>query len=151
MKHLRPAYELRQKFAYNNQVMNPPILFPHIKANPLLSKMFTTGAHIVKKYSPTRNYPDFVNDRIFAPLGMKSSTFSPGAAKDTGNLTQSWTAHSQRIPFWYTDSSVDMIAGAGGIITNVVDLVRRTLPRRFFVLTSSTWRTLVPMVESTPQ
>ncbi|KLO13824.1 beta-lactamase/transpeptidase-like protein [Schizopora paradoxa] len=105
LKYLRPAYEPRQKFAYNNQ-------------------MFVTGAHIISKYSPMHNYPDFVKERIFTPLGMKSTTFSPKAASDGGNLTQSWTAHSRRIPFAYSDSSVDMIAGAGGIITNVVDLSR---------------------------
>jgi len=55
---------------------------------------------------------------------MKSSTFSASAAQGSGNLSQSWTAHSQRIPFWYTDSSVDMLAGAGGVISNVVDLSR---------------------------
>jgi len=105
MKHLRPAYEPRQKFAYNNQ-------------------MFSTGAYIVKKYSSTNDYPAFINDRIFTPLGMKSSTFSASAAQGSGNLSQSWTAHSQRIPFWYTDFSVDTIAGAGGVISNVVDLSR---------------------------
>ncbi len=86
--------------------------------------MFSTGAYIVKKYSSTNDYPAFINDRIFTPLGMKSSTFSANAAQGSGNLSQSWTAHSQRIPFWYTDFSVDMIAGAGGVISNVVDLVR---------------------------
>lgn len=85
--------------------------------------MFTTGAHIIKEYSPTHDYPRFIEDRIFAPLGMTSSTFSPRVVKDSGNLTQSWTAHSQRIPFWYMDSAVDVVAGLGGIITNVVDLV----------------------------
>ncbi|KLO13808.1 beta-lactamase/transpeptidase-like protein [Schizopora paradoxa] len=103
MKYLRLAYEPRQKFAYNNQ-------------------MYTTGAYIIKKFSPTHDYPDFVEDRIFSPLGMKSSTFSPSVARKSGNLTQSWTAHSQRIPFWYPDSAVDVVAGLGGIITNVIDL-----------------------------
>jgi len=105
MKYLRPTYEPRQKFAYNNQ-------------------MFSTGAHIVKKYSPKHDYPAFVRDRIFLPLGMTSSTYSPKAASKAGNLSESWTAHSRRIPFWYADSSVDFIAGAGGVISNVVDLSR---------------------------
>jgi len=86
--------------------------------------MFSTGAHIIRKYSPKHDYLAFVKDRIFTPLGMTSSTFSPTSASELGNLSDSWTAQGRRIPFWYTDSSVDLIAGAGGIITNVVDLSR---------------------------
>ncbi|KLO13809.1 beta-lactamase/transpeptidase-like protein [Schizopora paradoxa] len=105
MKYLRPAHEPRQKFAYNNQ-------------------MFTAGSYIIKKYAPTHDYPSFIADRIFSPLVMTSTTFSPEVAWRSGNLSQSWTAHSRRIPFQYRDASVDLISGPGGVITNVVDLSR---------------------------
>lgn len=88
------------------------------------SQMFITGSHIISKY--TGSYTDFATQRIFQPLGMKSSTFSPTAAAKTGNLSQSWTAHSQRIPLWFTEAEKELNAGAGGIITNVVDLVCRS-------------------------
>lgn len=85
--------------------------------------MYVTGSHIIKKYSSPRDYPTFIKERIFTLLGMTSTSFSPKAAEESGNFTQSWTAHSQRIPFAYSEFSVDMIAGAGGVISNVVDLV----------------------------
>ncbi|KAL5511226.1 hypothetical protein ACEPAH_4441 [Sanghuangporus vaninii] len=101
LRFLRSAHELRQKFSYNNQ-------------------MYTTGAHIISKY--TGSYIDFAMDRIFRPLGMNSTTFSPDDAAKSGKVTQSWTAHGQRIPYWILEEEKELKAGAGGIISSVVDL-----------------------------
>lgn len=86
--------------------------------------MYVVGSHILSTYAP-RDYISFVCDRIFEPLGMKSSTFSPAEANRSGELTQSWTAHSQRIPYWIPEEAVETIAGPGGIISSVEDLVSR--------------------------
>ncbi|KAL5529636.1 hypothetical protein ACEPAG_5621 [Sanghuangporus baumii] len=101
LRFLRPAHELRQKFSYNNQ-------------------MYTTGAHIITKY--TGSYIDFATERIFRPLGMNSTTFSPDEAARSGKVTQSWTAHGQRIPYWILEEEKESTAGPGGIISSVVDI-----------------------------
>ena len=83
--------------------------------------MFISGSYIISKY--TGSHIDFARERIFEPLGMSSTTFSPTSAAASGKLTQSWTAHDQQIPFWFTDDDKELNAGAGGIITSVIDLV----------------------------
>ena len=90
------------------------------------------GAHLVAKYS-MNDYASFVTSRIFEPLQMHNTTYYPSISKTQGNLSQSWTAHEQRIPFWYDDTAVEIMAGPGGIISNVVDLVQYSLST--FVLT----------------
>lgn len=84
--------------------------------------MYSTGAHIISHY--TGSYVDYASEHIFEPLGMNSTTFSPSRAYASGNLSQSWTGHGQRIPYCILEESTDVIAGAGGIISNTVDLVR---------------------------
>ncbi|RPD57950.1 beta-lactamase/transpeptidase-like protein [Lentinus tigrinus ALCF2SS1-6] len=104
LKHLPHAYELREQWMYNNQ-------------------MFMIGAHIISKLT-NASYPSFVQSRIFDPLNMTSSTFSPSAAAQTGRLTQSWTRGSQRVPFWFPDEVAQLFAGAGGIISNADDMTK---------------------------
>ena len=81
-----------------------------------------TGAYIISKY--TGSYINFVQERIFKPLGMDSTTYSPQVAKESGEFTQSWTSRGRRIPNWFSESSKGRNAGPGGITTSVVDLVR---------------------------
>lgn len=85
--------------------------------------MYVVAAHIISTY--TGSYTRFVQERIFDPLNMTSSTFSLSKAVQSGKMTQSWgsMANGRRIPHWMKDSVMDMIAGAGGIISNVVDMV----------------------------
>ncbi|KAA1476004.1 beta-lactamase/transpeptidase-like protein [Dentipellis sp. KUC8613] len=101
MKYLRPAFELREKWSYNN-------LF------------YMLGAHLISKY--TGSYTQFVQDRIFDPLNMTSSTFSPGKAASSGKLTQTWTTFGRRIPVWFTEENAELSSGPGGIISNIKDL-----------------------------
>ncbi|KAG1877405.1 beta-lactamase/transpeptidase-like protein [Suillus subluteus] len=102
MRHLRPAFELREQWSYNN-------------------KMFTTAAHIIEAYS-AQTYTSFVEDRIFIPLGMTSSTFSPAKAGKTGRFTQGWTSSGRLIPECFTEEIVTLMAGAGGVISSAVDM-----------------------------
>lgn len=54
---------------------------------------------------------------------MNSTTFSASKAAREGKLTQTWTASGRRIPFWFPDETVELSAGAFGVISSVVDLV----------------------------
>ncbi|KAI0767194.1 beta-lactamase/transpeptidase-like protein [Fomes fomentarius] len=105
LKKLPTAYELRERWLYNNQ-------------------MYMVGAHIVAKLT-NMPYPSFVESRIFSPLNMSSTTFSPSKAANTGKLTQSWTWRGpRRIPFWFPDEVAELFAGAGGVISNAVDMTK---------------------------
>ncbi|TDL29087.1 beta-lactamase/transpeptidase-like protein [Rickenella mellea] len=103
LRYLTPAFELREHWLYNNQ-------------------MYMIGAHIISTY--TGSYVKYVKHKIFDALKMNSTTFSAREAERTGKLTQSWTAHSQRIPYWMPDDVMELNAGPGGIITNTVDLIK---------------------------
>jgi CubicO group peptidase (beta-lactamase class C family) len=71
-------------------------------------------------------YPDFVNSRIFKPLGMTSSTYSIKAALQSGRFTDTWTSFGRLIPPWIEEEFVDLIAGPGGVISSVEDLMRHS-------------------------
>ena len=85
--------------------------------------MYTVGAHIVSTLTGVF-YADFVNSRIFKPLGMTSSTYSINAALKTGRFTNTWTSFGRLIPPWIKEENVDLLAGPGGAISSVIDLVR---------------------------
>ncbi|KAF7328948.1 Beta-lactamase domain-containing protein [Mycena venus] len=104
MKHLRAAYELRERYEYNNQ-------------------MYITGAYVISKYSGS-SYRDFVEERILKPLGMTSSTLHPNRAIESGKFTQSWTPSRRRIPSFMPEHTADLTAGAGGVMSNVEDMVK---------------------------
>ncbi|KAI0063205.1 beta-lactamase/transpeptidase-like protein [Artomyces pyxidatus] len=103
LQALRPAFELREQWSYNNI-------------------MYTVGAYIISTYAG-RNYTKFVTDRIFTPLNMSSSSFSFNAANASGKATQTFTVESgRRIPWWITDTEEELVAGPGGVISNVEDM-----------------------------
>jgi CubicO group peptidase (beta-lactamase class C family) len=72
-------------------------------------------------------YPDFVDSRIFKPLGMTSSTFSIDAALQTGRFTDTWTSFGRLMPPWIEERYVDLTAGPAGVISSVEDLARHTI------------------------
>ncbi|KAI0655705.1 beta-lactamase/transpeptidase-like protein [Cubamyces menziesii] len=104
MRDLRSAYELREKYSYNNQ-------------------MYMLGAHIVEKYSGL-TYPEFVAERVLKPLDMSTSTLSPSEAASSGLLTNTWTKDGRRIPFWFTEEDSRLTAGPGGVISSAKDMVK---------------------------
>ncbi|KAH9991459.1 beta-lactamase/transpeptidase-like protein [Russula vinacea] len=83
LRNFRPTFELREQWLYNNQ-------------------MYMVGAYVVSTLTGMR-FTDFVNNRIFKPLGMSSSTYSIDKALQTGEY-------------------VDLVAGTAGIISCVEDL-----------------------------
>lgn len=86
--------------------------------------MYTVGSYIVSKLTGMR-YVDFVDKRIFMPLGMTSSTYSIDAAIQTGRFTGTWTSFGRSIPPWIEEEFVDLTAGPGGVISSVEELVRQ--------------------------
>ncbi|CAL1697760.1 unnamed protein product [Somion occarium] len=104
MRYLRPAFELRQRWSYNNL-------------------MYMLGSHLVSKYSGMP-YTEYIKTRIFDPLNMKSTTFSESVASRDGKLTQTWTRFGRRIPFWFSDDMVELNSGPGGVISSVVDMTQ---------------------------
>ena|ERR1700761_1088075 len=88
--------------------------------------MYMVGSYVVSTLSGMR-YVDFVNYRIFKPLGMHSSTYSIDAATQTGKFTSTWTSFSRLIPFWNKEETMDLMAGPGGVISSVEELARHAI------------------------
>ncbi|EIW83776.1 beta-lactamase transpeptidase-like protein [Coniophora puteana RWD-64-598 SS2] len=104
LRHLRPAYELREKWSYNNQ-------------------MFTLAAHIIATHSG-QTFQEFVRTRIFGPLGMSNTTYSPQEAYVTGRFAQGFTREQRRLPEWFSENVADLMAGAGGVISSAEDMTK---------------------------
>lgn len=86
--------------------------------------MYMFASQIVTTYSGMK-FQDFVKERIFDPLNMTSTTYSVAVANASGLLSQSWAFNGRRIPISIGNpSSEDLIAGAGGILSNALDMVR---------------------------
>ncbi|KAI0629472.1 beta-lactamase/transpeptidase-like protein [Trametes polyzona] len=104
LRHLPPAWDLRERWSYNNQ-------------------MYMVGARIIEKYT-NAPYSSFVTSRILRPLNMTSSTFSPSEAARTGKVTQTWTRGVRRIPYWFSDQVNNLFAGPGGLISSAEDMTK---------------------------
>lgn len=87
--------------------------------------MYMVGAYIVSTLTGIR-FVDFVESRIFKPLGMGSSTYSINEALRTGRFTDSWS-FGRLIPPWDEEEFVDLVAGPGGVISSAEDLVRHVI------------------------
>lgn len=98
--------------------------------------MYMVAAHVIETYSG-QPYTTFVEERIFTPLGMTSSTFSPTKAEASGMFTQGWTKEGRRVPECFTEDMAFGMAGPGGIISNAVDMVSVYLFQWMWTLRSS--------------
>jgi CubicO group peptidase (beta-lactamase class C family) len=123
LKYLRPTFELREHFQYNNQVRTVPTLTqPRRQRLTSLFQMYMLGAHLIATYT-NASFPSFVSSRILAPLNMSSSTYFPTIALKTGRFSESWTSFGRLIPRWFTtDAQAELIAGAGGLISTARDM-----------------------------
>ncbi|KAI0341218.1 beta-lactamase/transpeptidase-like protein [Trametopsis cervina] len=101
MRHLKPAYEFREKNSYNNM-------------------MYLVGARIVTKYADM-DFIEFVRQRIFEPLNMSTSTYFAEPAKRSGLLSHAFGEQSRRIPFWF-EGQEELFAGPGGVLSSAVDM-----------------------------
>ncbi|CCL99818.1 uncharacterized protein FIBRA_01842 [Fibroporia radiculosa] len=104
LRNLRPAYELRRQWSYNNQ-------------------MYMMGSHLIETYA-NLSYTDFVDTRLFTPMNMTSTTFWPNEANRDAKFTQLWTPSGRRIPYWFSEESIPIMAGMGGIISSAEDMAK---------------------------
>jgi CubicO group peptidase (beta-lactamase class C family) len=120
MCYLRPIYEIRQKWDYNTLVRSS--LSPsHTPRFSQINQMYILATEIVTRLSG-HSYVDFVTARIFEPLGMNHTTFHPDVAATSGRLAHIFTREGRRIPFWVTEDTMAINAGAGGVISTSADL-----------------------------
>ena len=94
--------------------------------------MYIIGSNVVSTLSGMR-YVDFVNSRIFKPLGMNSSTYSIDTAVQSGKFTGTWTSFGRLIPPWIEEEFVDLMAGPAGVISSVEELVRHAIRGSFYL------------------
>lgn len=87
------------------------------------SKMYTVASIIISTYAGMP-FEEFVQSRIFHPLGMNSTTYSGATAADFDLLSQTWSVEGRRIPYWFSENTEKLMAGPGGIISCTEDLVR---------------------------
>ncbi|KAF8132830.1 beta-lactamase/transpeptidase-like protein [Boletus edulis] len=102
LRYLRPAFELREQWSYNNI-------------------MYMVATHVIETYAG-QLYTSFVQERIFVPLGMTSTTFSPAEAEASGQMTHGWTSEGRRVPECFNEETAFAMAGPGGIISNAIDM-----------------------------
>ncbi|KAH8991103.1 beta-lactamase/transpeptidase-like protein [Lactarius hatsudake] len=102
LRNLRPSHELREKFSYNNH-------------------MYMVGAHVIIALSGIQ-FTEFVKDRILRPLKMTESTYSIDEAVQSGKMSETWTPFGRRIPPWLEGLETELMAGPGGLISNVNEL-----------------------------
>jgi CubicO group peptidase (beta-lactamase class C family) len=79
--------------------------------------------HLIERFTGM-THEKFVVERVFNPLNMTSSTFSLEYAAATGNLSESYSPLGRRIPHWFDRDDMPVIAGAGGILSSAVDLLK---------------------------
>ncbi|KAI0315536.1 beta-lactamase/transpeptidase-like protein [Amylostereum chailletii] len=102
-RFLRPAFELRERFSYTNQ-------------------MYAVGAHVVSKY--TGSFVDYATDRIFKALNMTQTTYFPDEALGSGKAADLFASFGRRVPWWFSDAETELDAGPGGVNSNAEDLVK---------------------------
>lgn len=84
--------------------------------------MYIVASQIISTYAGMP-YTQFVQERIWEPLNMTSTTFNDTAASESGLLSDNWTSNGYRIPFWFPSSNVPLAAAPAGVITNMIDMV----------------------------
>ena len=103
VRYLKPSWSLRSRYGYQNI-------------------MFLAAGQIIPTITG-KTWDEFIRDRIFTPLGMKSSTTSIKAFAASANVA---TPHSKindkvQAVSW---RNIDNIAPAGSINSNVEDMAR---------------------------
>ncbi|KAI0713049.1 beta-lactamase/transpeptidase-like protein [Cerioporus squamosus] len=104
-RYIHPGYELREQWSYSNL-------------------MYLFLPHVITTFSG-KTFQEFVTERIFVPLNMTATTYNLTAADESGLMSQSFTFTGRRIPVIFQDpSAASFIAGAGGVISNAVDMAK---------------------------
>ena len=103
VRYLKPSWSLRSRYGYQNI-------------------MFLAAGQIIPSITG-KTWDEFIRDRIFTPLGMKSSTTSIKSFTASANVA---TPHSKindklQVVSW---RNIDNIAPAGSINSNVEDMAQ---------------------------
>ncbi|RPD58613.1 beta-lactamase/transpeptidase-like protein [Lentinus tigrinus ALCF2SS1-6] len=105
LRYLHPGYELREQWSYCNL-------------------MYLVLPEVINRYSG-KTFQEFVAERIFVPLNMTSTTYNLTAAEASGQLSQSFIFSGRRIPMIFDGPvTANLVAGAGGIISNAIDMAK---------------------------
>ncbi len=102
LPHLEPTYDLREKFQYNNV-------------------MYAVAGLVIEKVSGI-TWEEFVQERIFQPLGMDHSNFSVETSEQTNDFASPHTEKNEKIeaiPF----RKISNMGPAGSINSSVKDMV----------------------------
>lgn len=97
--------------------------------------MFVLAALMIETYAK-QSFTSFVTERIFEPLGMTSTSYDTVGAHEAGSLSQSFAGlngTTRRIPLWFGADVQRLLAGAGGIVSNTIDMVKLVLFRYQFL------------------
>jgi len=86
-----------------------------------MGQMYMVGAHVITTLSGVP-FAEFVKDRILKPLRMTRSTYSINEAVQSGEASETWTSFGRRIPSWIEGLETELLAGPGGLISNVKEL-----------------------------
>ena len=103
VRYLKPSWSLRSRYGYQNI-------------------MFLAAGQIIPSITG-KPWDDFIRDRIFTPLGMKSSTTSIKAFATSANVATPHSKINDKIQAvsW---RNIDNIAPAGSINSNVTDMAQ---------------------------
>jgi hypothetical protein len=121
MRYLRPAFELREHWHYNNIVRIVPFratIFSWCLIEVL--KQYIVAAHLINIYSG-HNVSEFVGNRIFKVLNMTTTTLNYGDALASGHLSDAFHDTCRTVPNPLGDDA-QLWSGPGGIMSNAVDL-----------------------------
>ena len=103
VRYLKPSWSLRARYGYQNI-------------------MFLAAGQIIPTITG-KTWDEFIRDRIFTPLGMKSSSTSIKAFASSANVATPHAKINDRIQVvaW---RNIDNIAPAGSINSNVTDMAQ---------------------------
>lgn len=103
VRHLKPSWSLRSRFGYQNI-------------------MFLAAGQIIPSIT-NKTWDDFMRERIFTPLGMKSTSTSIKAFAGSTNVAAPHSRINDKIQVisW---RNIDNIAPAGSINSNVQDMAQ---------------------------
>ncbi|KAI0383612.1 beta-lactamase family protein [Hypomontagnella monticulosa] len=128
LRHLPMAHPLRTKYIYNNM-------------------MFTVATYLVEVKSQ-KSFSDFLQERIFKPLGMDSTTLQPSAARarfgDRVATGYEWDKETSKYSGFPAPDSPEA-QGAGSVVTSAKDFIKwvGALLRREGPISEKVYRDLV--------
>lgn len=106
LRNLKPAAPLRSRYLYCNQ-------------------MYTVATHLVEETSQ-KSFSDFLDERIFSPLDMNSTTLQPASAQAKGWGDRMAKGYVWEKNTWrgFEPENCPEAQGAGSVISSANDLIK---------------------------